>query len=262
MKTKVTMTLLVISLFLMGICIISFVSMDTTAPVITLPDADITYSAGTDQNILLQGVTAYDEEDGDLSDKVRIYDIAVLEDGARAQVIYAVYDESYNLGKASCVVNYVPPVKENVTEAETDIENTEDTTEEKTEEKKDTEEEPVNDSEEEDTEEEDTEEEDTEDEVSETPVIRLTNSKVNVAKGGSFNSLSYVASVTDDEDSREYLYRNIHIDGDYNLNQDGEYVLTYYCMDSDGNTSNKAKLTLVVGEKQQERSEEETAESR
>lgn len=247
MKTKITVILLLITLLLLGVSVFSFISKDTESPVITLPEAEITYMAGSDQSILLAGVTAYDEEDGDLSDKVRIYDIAILADGVRAQVTYAVYDDSYNLGKASCIVNYVASdskqqnkeeikeepkeeVKEEVTEA-----STEEVTEEELEEGY----------------------EDVPLESEGDPVIRLVTHQVHIETGGRFNALSYVDEVVDDEDSREYLYRNIHIDGSYNVNSEGEYELTYYCMDSDGNESNKAKLKLIVGEEPTEEESEE-----
>lgn len=250
MKTKITIALALVTILLMSISVVSFISRDTEAPEITLPEADITYEAGTDQSILLQGVTAYDEEDGDLSDKVRIYDIAVLEDGVRAQVVYAVYDESYNLGKASCIINYVSAGKGK----DVVLDTTEDATEEVTEEATEATEEEI---------EEDTEEvtEEEVDEDSPSPVIRLTNSEVRIDEGGSFNALSYVASATDDEDSREYLYRNIHIDGSYDVNTAGEYTLTYYCMDSDENVSNKAKLKLIVQSEEEETEEDIEEES-
>lgn len=250
MKTKITIALALVTILLMSISVVSFISRDTEAPEITVPEADITYEAGTDQSILLQGVTAYDEEDGDLSDKVRIYDIAVLEDGVRAQVVYAVYDESYNLGKASCIINYVSAGKGKDVVLDTTEETTEEVTEEVTEEATEATEEEIGEDIEEDTDEE-------AEEDSPSPVIRLTNSEVRIDEGGSFNALSYVASATDDEDSREYLYRNIHIDGSYDVDTAGEYTLTYYCMDSDGNESNKAKLKLIVQSEEEETEESE-----
>lgn len=250
MKTKITIALALVTILLMSISVVSFISRDTEAPEITLPEADITYEAGTDQSILLQGVTAYDEEDGDLSDRVRIYDIAVLEDGVRAQVVYAVYDESYNLGKASCIINYVAADKGKDVVLDATEETIEEVTEEVTEEATEATEEEIEEDIEEDTDEE-------AEEDSPSPVIRLTNSEVRIEEGGRFNSLSYVESATDDEDSREYLFRNIHIDGSYDVDTAGEYTLTYYCMDSDGNESNKAKLKLIVQSEEEETEESE-----
>ena len=65
--------------------------------------------------------------------------------------------------------------------------------------------------------------------------------------GSSFDSLSYVSDIRDDKDETSELFRKIQIEGTLDTNTAGTYELTYYVVDNDGNTSNRAVLTIVVG---------------
>ncbi len=58
--------------------------------------------------------------------------------------------------------------------------------------------------------------------------------------------LSYVKDIQDDKDSTSDLYRKIQITGTVDVNTPGTYELTYYVVDSNGNASNGAVLTIVV----------------
>ena len=69
---------------------------------------------------------------------------------------------------------------------------------------------------------------------------------VEIERGAEFNRLSYVQDITDDQDSREELYRGIQISGEVDTNTPGEYILEYYVSDSDGNNSNTAQLRVTV----------------
>lgn len=61
------------------------------------------------------------------------------------------------------------------------------------------------------------------------------------------NRIAFVESITDDKDAKESLFRQIQITGDdLDVNTAGTYVLTYYVVDSDGNRSNEADLTITV----------------
>ena len=98
------------------------------------------------------------------------------------------------------------------------------------------------------TSEEDSEEDDSTDDLSaEAPRIKLSTNRVTIKKGESINRISYVESVTDDKDSKETLYKRIEISGDtFDKDTPGTYEQTYYIVDTDGNRSNEAKLTIVV----------------
>ncbi|MBE5952580.1 MAG: hypothetical protein E7257_00300 [Lachnospiraceae bacterium] len=243
MKTKVTIILSVAVLALGILGVLSFVGEDRKPPVITVPEQDMTYYQSQDESVLLAGVRAYDNQDGDVSSRVRIYDVAVISGEKQALVTYAVYDNNYNLGKATKLVWYVPLGDVGASEitATGEVAEIEDTTEVTTEDTTET------------TTEEPEEGFDDPELVSDgSPVIRLKTHYVNIQVGDDFYSMDYVEDIVDDEDDRNYLFRFTYLDGDYDVDEEGEYELTYYCVDSDGNKSNIAKLILTVGDEKDE----------
>ena len=64
--------------------------------------------------------------------------------------------------------------------------------------------------------------------------------------GSDFNVLSYVKEITDDVDDRSWLFQHIQVSGEVNTYIPGVYQLIYYVIDSDGNQSNEALLTVTV----------------
>lgn len=241
MKTRITILLSVATLILGAISVTSVLAEDRKAPEITVPAADMVYYELDDQSTLLVGVTATDNRDGDISANVRIYDVAVIDGNQRALVTYAVYDSSYNLGKATKVVSYVAGKNgPNMIGTESSLEDgivdmVEDLPEETTEA----------------TTEATTEEPGFEDPVMESdgdPVIKLVTHYETIEVGGYFYSMDYVEDIVDDYDDTDYLYANTYMDGYYDVEVEGEYELTFYCVDSDGNVSNQAKLILTVGD--------------
>lgn len=82
------------------------ISMDRIPPVITIPDKEITYQEGDDTASLLKGVTAWDDVDNDITDKLRVDTIIPDKEGLTAVVVYAVYDSSNNVTKEKRTVNY------------------------------------------------------------------------------------------------------------------------------------------------------------
>ena len=81
---------------------------DKKAPVITIEDKDkeITYRDGDDYAELLDGVTAKDNRDGDVTDQIFVDSITAVSDGTRAIVRYAVIDKSNNVGIKTRVIDY------------------------------------------------------------------------------------------------------------------------------------------------------------
>lgn len=241
MKTKITIFLMIATLVLGFMSVTSILAEDRKAPEITVPQADMVYYELDDQSTLLAGVTAIDNKDGDISSQVRIYDVAVIDGNQRALVTYAVYDSSYNLGKATKVVSYVPGKNGpgNEEEEVSIVDMVEDATEDTTEETTET----------------TTEAPGFEDPVMESdgdPVIKLVTHYETIEVGGYFYSMDYVDDMVDDYDDEDYLYANTYMDGYYDVDEEGEYELTFYCVDSDGNISNKAILILTVGDGEDE----------
>lgn len=80
---------------------------DYTPPVISFPHNEITFTEGEDKDILLKGVTAIDETDGDVSDTLVVESVIPMRDELRATVIYYAKDKSNNVGKATRTVRYL-----------------------------------------------------------------------------------------------------------------------------------------------------------
>jgi len=66
--------------------------------------------------------------------------------------------------------------------------------------------------------------------------------------GSRLNPLDLISSIDDAEDSIEYIFGQIHVEGNAGFTTDhpGKYVLRYYVIDSDGNMSNVARLYILV----------------
>lgn len=88
--------------------IFTVLHIDREAPVITVEELELEYEEGTDTKALLQGVTAYDGRDGDVTASVIVDSIISLDDGKTAKVIYAAKDRQNNIGTAFRIVSYIP----------------------------------------------------------------------------------------------------------------------------------------------------------
>ena len=215
-----------------------YISEDRQGPEITIPDSMISYQEGSEYDALLEGITAFDEVSGDVTDSLRIEGIFPSIDYKTAEVIYVAKDNLNNITKKSRIVTYVPKADTVNSQVSLDDEN-------------EIVDSPVNS--------EMTNEETempsatvspeavlTETPKPGAPQITLTDSEVTVQRGTAVNRLIYVKDITDDKDDRQELFRNIQIEGDINTAIAGSYELTYYVVDSDGNKSNQEKLIVIV----------------
>ena len=82
MRTRIIIYLAIVTVLLTLVSGFVYMSKDHTAPKINIAAGEITYTEGQDDSILLQGVTARDDIDGDITSEIRIYDVAVLENGS------------------------------------------------------------------------------------------------------------------------------------------------------------------------------------
>ena len=80
------------------------------------------------------------------------------------------------------------------------------------------------------------------------PRLYLSSYGLKISAGTSFNALSYVENAEDDVDSKDRLYTDISVDGlsEMKTSEPGTYELVFYCYDSSGNRSNRAKMTVIV----------------
>lgn len=194
---------------------------DHTAPVISFSDELVLYREGEEQKVLLKGVTAYDEEDGDVSDTIVVQSVLPMKKQTVATVIYYAKDKSNNIGSASRQIEYRPKDGADwlAYEPETEVQ-TETETESVSNEFADL---PL-----------------------ENPRIYLTTDHYTVKPGEEYSLLSFVKEITDDKDGADWLYYQIHIDGMHEINGSGTYELYYTVIDRDNNISNRAKLTLTI----------------
>lgn len=208
------------------------VDRDKTGPVIAVPeDGSLTYVAGEDKKILLEGVTASDSEDGDVSDTLMVE--SIRPSGDRAVVTYTAVDHSHNASKVSCVVNYQTETEEEETIAgEKRLADSEDEAEEVQENS------------------ETKAQKDVEDAIAdlpkESPRFRLSQHEVMLAVGEVFDYSQYISDITDDKDSREQLYGRIRLQGKVDTSKAGIYEISYFVVDSDKNQSNVEVLTVKV----------------
>ena len=89
---------------------------DVTPPDIRLETEDITLSVSDPRPRLLEGVSAVDDHDGDVSDKVQINDVRLVRSDPGAlsefEVSYVVFDSSNNMAyrtRKLTYTDYVPP---------------------------------------------------------------------------------------------------------------------------------------------------------
>lgn len=219
MRKVVLVLLALMSILLGGLFYWMSGKDDATAPVITFPDETIVYEEGTDTGILLEGVKAVDEVDGDVSSSLVVESVIPMQDGTSATVLYYAKDKSNNVAKTSRIVDYQSAEgflwlaeAESETEVQGETEETEDMA----------------------------------DLPPGSPRITLTASRVTIKSGESYNLLSYVKDITDDVDGPDWLYSQIHIQGMYDISGPGVYELIYTVIDRENNMSNEAKLILTI----------------
>lgn len=206
---------------LAGAGYMTYKNQDRTAPEIKVDQSEkIAYTEGEDYGKLLEGVTAQDDKDGDLTSEVFVEKVVPVSK-KKAAVYYGVTDKAKNVGTASREVTY---------QAAEDSDAAEETAQDAA-----------------------AADEQSADQQSAAlqpngtrPAMKLAEDAKTIARGTSFNALNEVTDAVDDKDDRDTLFRGLHIDGNYNVNQAGTYTLQYYVQDSDGNSSDPITFTLTV----------------
>ena len=121
--------LALLNTILLLFCIVRYMQADRTAPKFLLEATDIIYSPDMDMTELVQGITANDNRDGDVTDRIVIEKITEKKKEQTAVVYYAVSDRSGNVTKISKLFHAEYPEPEAVQEAVgiqgTEIEQTE-----------------------------------------------------------------------------------------------------------------------------------------
>lgn len=79
---------------------------DNKAPVITCSQDNIQVSVEDPQEKLLEGVTAEDQRDGDITDKIVVQSISEFSEDNKREITYAVADEAGNVGYGKRTMEY------------------------------------------------------------------------------------------------------------------------------------------------------------
>ena len=202
------------------------VTDDRKGPEIELPaDGGVTYEEGSDTAPLLEGVTATDEKDGDVTDSLVIENIFPNDvSKATRRVNYKVAAEDTPAeNEATQETDNSGAADESAPAAEEPQQNDTEGTKNETDAQMEIEALPA-----------------------ESPKLYLNTYEVTVEAGNDLDKTSYIKEMTDDADSQESLFNQIEIDGDVDTAVPGDYTLTYHVTDSDGNRSNAAVLTVHV----------------
>ncbi len=192
---------------------------DKTAPVIMQENKNLVYKDGEDENLLLNGIKAEDDVDGDVTSSIMIGDIVTMPDKEAAKITYLAKDTSNNVGVLDIVVPFEASTA-NSSKTEAAALKTAD------------EEQELN-----------QQQEKAEDKI---PVISLTTTEAELKTGEDFHPEKYIKDIKDDKDSIQTLLQNITVTGDYDTAKSGTYVLLITTRDSDDNKSEGATLVLKV----------------
>lgn len=99
-------TIATLVLVLSGIAVGCYISVsvpgrDRTPPVITMESDTLEVSASHTREDLMQGVTAWDKRDGDVTGNMVIEQISDINEAHTAKMIYAAFDQAGNVAKTS-----------------------------------------------------------------------------------------------------------------------------------------------------------------
>lgn len=261
-NTRMTIALAGTGVCLFVLFLFLYTGKDRKAPEIQFDGSAVTYREGEDVSVLLEGVSARDAKDGDVSATLTVSSFYPLADGQTAKVYYAASDKAGNVAREFRIIYYqadgsgalLPSGLEDETSGEesgagTDAVNTlEAETQPPVTGVPETEPEPPA-TQPSETEPPETQARETEPEPAaspEAPVLTLGQTEVTINRGQNFYFGSYIASITDDKDSQDDLFRRLNVNGDYDTNTPGTYRIRIFAVDTDGNRSNEVTLTLHV----------------
>lgn len=263
MKKGITIVMVILCIGLAGIFVWNRVTSDRKEPEIKMGSEKLVYKKGMDEAELLKGVIATDDKDGDVTDSLIVESVFQSKDGKSVTVVYAAKDANNNVGKAKRTLSC-----EGAENADETSDNQEADGQEGEEKKDDAE--PVSaepnegegsegdgNSEEKPEGEGDQQENDPTaipaDQKAEMdamqpqqPKFYLKEYQTTIAAGGTLEKLSFVKEIVDDTDSYDLLSRRIQVEDNLNTQTPGTYEVKYYVVDTQGNQSNVARLTVTV----------------
>ncbi|MEG0962448.1 MAG: hypothetical protein RSD28_01980 [Lachnospiraceae bacterium] len=218
---------------------------DGNPPKIVFSQDTISYKDGEDPSILLDIVSAKDQEDGDVSDSLIVKNLYQVSD-KYGIVVFAAKDSSNNVVVESHGFVYedgaaseTPKPTEEVEEEETDVPQEEDTPENEgnpPETETPTEEQPISEAV-------DYSKIRKENLANGTPFLELLQYEVTLSKNADFIVQKYVKEAVDNKDD---AIRHLHLENKPDMKTPGTYEVSVYIRDADGNKSNVEKLKVTV----------------
>jgi len=112
MKGKVL--LIFLNVVLLGALGFFYLQKDQAAPEIVLEETQLVYEVGMEESRLMEGVLAYDNQDGDITEYVVIEKIVTDHQKESATITYGVADASGNIGKATRTVDMIVEEEEEI----------------------------------------------------------------------------------------------------------------------------------------------------
>ena len=100
---KIVVILCTLDVILMALSVVLYLDEDRTAPVIHMEEVELEYRDGMSDEELLEGVTATDGTDGDVTGSLVVEKVSEVGNGT-VIVTYGVKDASGNVAKASRVM--------------------------------------------------------------------------------------------------------------------------------------------------------------
>lgn len=255
-NTRMTIALAGAGVCLFVLFLFLYTGKDRKAPEIQFDGSVVTYREGEDVSVLLEGVSARDAKDGDVSATLTVSSFYPLADGQTAKVYYAASDKAGNVAREFRIIYYQADGSGDLLPSETEEETSGEGAEAGTEAVSTSEAEtrppvtrpPETEPEPPVTQPPETEPPETQPPAAspEAPVLTLGQTEVTINRGQNFYFGSYIASITDDKDSQDDLFRRLNVNGDYDTNTPGTYQIRIFAVDTDGNRSNEVTLTLHV----------------
>lgn len=259
-------------------CIYMYINQDRIGPVISFDDEEITYTEKMESEALLEGVYAYDMQDGDVSYSLLVEKISQTPNG-EVIVTYAAKDASNNVTKNVRIIpaegleketelqhettespstagTETERIEEMLSRADYEAEEAEINQEEAVEREERTPDEGGQISENPDEENQGEEPENEQVAVDEAvgqdrqnaaPILVLNSNSISVGVGSTFvDWSSCIQQLSDDQDSKEQLLTNLIMEGHVDLNTPGSYPVILYTRDSEGMPSEHQSITVVV----------------
>lgn len=260
-KKKCTVVLTGLCVILLGICAVSCLKKDRRGPEIQFSDIPVTYAQGDDTSVLLEGVTATDGADGDVTDSLKVDRVTEIQGMNYVVVTYVAKDSKNNITKQERWIDLSDGASSSepmvdigsIDEEETEFGTTgevQHTEEQEVYDQPETMSEAVTETE---------PETETEERLVSTgaPIIRISTHDLKLSVGQHFECLDYVKECVDDVDTQNQLFSRIVVNGEdeygnyvgngtINTSYETGYTLQYYVVDTDGNMSNIETMKVTV----------------